>query len=139
MRKPHGTRSGVASSGVSNDVRHRLGQLGERLAAEHLGRRGFTILERNYRSRWGELDLVAFDGAVLIFVEVKTRRLAGDQAIVFDALHARKRAQVRKMAGRWLCERPDRPYAQELRFDAIGVTFDPAGRLVSLEHLEGAF
>ena len=54
-------------------------------------------------------------------------------------MHARKRAQVRKMAGRWLIERTDRPYADTLRFDAIGVTFDRAGRLVSLEHLEGAF
>jgi putative endonuclease len=102
-------------------------------------RRGFAILDRNYRTRWGELDLVAYDGEVLVFVEVKTRRLAGDGAAVFDALHARKRVQVRKMAGRWLCERPNRPYAQELRFDAIGVSFDLAGRFVALEHLEGAF
>ncbi len=43
------------------------------------------------------------------------------------------------MAGRWLSERTDRPYAEELRFDAIGVTFDPSGRLVAIEHLEGAF
>jgi putative endonuclease len=124
---------------VSEDARHRLGQLGERLAAEHMTRRGFAILDRNYRTRWGELDLVAYDGEVLVFVEVKTRRLAGDGAAVFDALHARKRVQVRKMAGRWLCERPNRPYAQELRFDAIGVSFDLAGRFVALEHLEGAF
>ena len=43
------------------------------------------------------------------------------------------------MAGQWLIERPDRPYADVLRFDAIGVTFDLAGRLCALEHLEGAF
>ena len=43
------------------------------------------------------------------------------------------------MAGRWLIERTDRPYADNVRFDAIGVTLDPAGRLVGLEHLEGAF
>jgi hypothetical protein len=43
------------------------------------------------------------------------------------------------MAGRWLVERTDRPYADNLRFDAIGVTFDTRGRLVRLEHLEGAF
>jgi len=43
------------------------------------------------------------------------------------------------MAGSWLIERTDRPYADNVRFDAIGVTFDPSGRLVSLEHLEGAF
>ena len=43
------------------------------------------------------------------------------------------------MAGTWLIERTDRPYAEDLRFDAIGITFDLSGRLVRLEHLEGAF
>jgi hypothetical protein len=43
------------------------------------------------------------------------------------------------MAGRWLIERSDRPRADELRFDAIGVTFTPDGRLLAIEHLEGAF
>jgi putative endonuclease len=43
------------------------------------------------------------------------------------------------MAAVWLNERRDRPYADEIRFDAIGVTLDRSGRLVSLEHLEGAF
>lgn len=124
---------------MSNDARHLLGGLGERLACEHLSRRGFEILERNYRTRWGELDLVAFDGNALVFCEVKTRRLSNGEGAVFDALHPRKRAQVRKMAGSWLCDRPHRPFAEELRFDAIGVTFDHRGRLISLEHLEGAF
>ena len=43
------------------------------------------------------------------------------------------------MAGQWLIEQPDRPYADVLRFDAIGVTFNLEGELVALEHLEGAF
>ncbi len=123
---------------VSRDPRHRLGQLGERLAAEHLTRSGFRIVERNYRTRWGELDIVAFDGTTLAFCEVKTRRLTAG-ASPFDALHPPKRARVRKMAGSWLIERTQRPYAEEVRFDAIGVTFDPAGQLVSIEHLENAF
>jgi putative endonuclease len=125
---------------VSSDPRHRLGQLGEQLAADHLNRRGFEIVERNYRTRWGELDIVAFDGTMLVFCEVKTRRLDSTAAqSPFDAIRHGKRSRVRKMAGRWLCERNDRPYADELRFDAIGVTFDPSGRLVGIEHLEGAF
>jgi putative endonuclease len=124
---------------VSNDVRHQLGRLGERLAGEHLVNRGFRILERNYRTRWGELDIIAFDVRVLAFCEVKTRRLAGGEGSPMDAIRSHKRNQVRKLAGRWLVERTDRPYAEVLRFDAIGVTFDRAGRLVSIEHLEGAF
>jgi putative endonuclease len=124
---------------VPRDQRPELGRLGEQLAAEHLIRRGFQIVERNYRTRWGELDIVAFDGRTLAFCEVKARRLSAPGRSPFESVHARKRSQVRKMAGSWLIERTDRPYADSLRFDAIGVTFDPSGRLVSLEHLEGAF
>jgi putative endonuclease len=125
--------------GVSADPRPELGRLGERLAAEHLIRRGFQIIERNYRTRWGELDIVAYDGRTLAFCEVKTRRLRTPGRDPLESVHARKRSQVRRMAGRWLVERTDRPYAANLRFDAIGVTFDADGRLVRLEHLEGAF
>jgi putative endonuclease len=125
--------------GVSTDHRPELGRLGERLAAEHLVRRGYQIVERNYRTRWGELDIVAYDGRTLAFCEVKTRRLRTPGRDPLESVHARKRSKVRKMAGRWLIERTDRPYAENLRFDAIGVTFDADGRLVRLEHLEGAF
>jgi putative endonuclease len=124
---------------MSEDRRHRLGMLGEQLAAEHLERRGFRIVERNYRTRWGELDIVAFDGRVMAFVEVKTRR--GDEGVSpFEAIRPHKCAQVRRMAHSWLVERRgQRPFAQAMRFDAIGVSFDPAGRLLAIEHLEGAF
>ena len=122
-----------------SDPRPRLGRLGEQLAAEHLLRRGFQIVERNYRTRWGELDIVAFDGRVLAFCEVKTRRVSPAGGSPLDAVRGLKRSQVRKMAGRWLIERTERPHADTLRFDAIGVMLDNADRLVSLEHLEGAF
>jgi putative endonuclease len=116
-----------------------LGAAGERLAAEHLVRRGYRILERNYRTRWGELDLVAYDGKTLAFCEVKTRTAGGHKGSPFEALSPAKQTQVRRMASRWLHERHDRPHAAVLRFDAIGVVFDDAGRLLALEHLEGAF
>ncbi len=71
---------------MSDDPRHRLGRLGEDLAAAHLERLGYTVLARNHRTRHGELDIVATDGGTLVFVEVKTRR-AGPGAR--EALHAR--------------------------------------------------
>jgi putative endonuclease len=123
---------------VSEDRRKRLGEAGEEVAAQHLIRRGFRILERNYRTRWGELDIVAFDGATLAFVEVKSRR-ASPGRTPFESVHSRKRTQVRRLAASWLSERPGRPFARALRFDAIAVTVDRDGRLVGLEHLEGAF
>jgi putative endonuclease len=124
---------------VPRDPRPQLGRLGEQLATEHLIRRGFQIVERNYRTRWGELDIVAYDGRTLAFCEVKTRRVTTPGRGPLESVHAVKRSKVRKMAGRWLIERTDRPYAHNVRFDAIGVTLDRSGRLVSLEHLEGAF
>jgi putative endonuclease len=124
---------------MATDPRRDLGQLGEQLASEHLERCGFTVVERNYRTRWGELDVIAFDGHTLAFCEVKTRRAGGRAGSAFEAVGRGKQTQVRRIAGRWLVERRDRPYADQIRFDAIGVTFDGAGRLISLEHLEGAF
>jgi putative endonuclease len=130
---------------VATDPRQQLGRSGEELAAEHLTRRGYAILERNYRTRWGELDIVALDpvSRTVVFVEVKTRRAVdGRRPAPLESVHPRKRWQVRKMAGGWLAERggPGRlPRVKNLRFDAIGITLDRAGRLVDLVHLEGAF
>src|ERR1019366_6878098 len=58
----HAMRRSVAR--VATDPRRDLGALGEQLASEHLERHGFTVMERNYRTRWGELDVIAFDGRV---------------------------------------------------------------------------
>lgn len=122
---------------MSTDQRHVLGQRGEALAAAHLERLGYAIVARNHRTRWGELDLVAHGHDVLVFCEVKTRRQGSGSP--FDALRGAKQHQVRRMAAAYLIEVADRPMASELRFDAVGVLIDAGGRLVGLEHLEGAF
>ena len=119
------------------DVRHTAGQRGEDLAAAHLERLGFAILARNHRTRYGELDLVAYDGETLVFVEVKTRRSGSREP--WENLHDRKRSQVRRMAIAWLTEGSDRPYGAQLRFDGIAVLLDAEGQLVRLDHLEAAF
>ena len=121
---------------MSDDRRHHLGHAGERLAAEHLERLGYTIVTRNHRTRYGEIDLVAADARTLVIVEVKTRRGRGHP---WDALGERKQRQVRRMGIAYMSEVEDRPKRSSVRFDAIGVTFDAAGRLVSLDHLENAF
>lgn len=123
------------------DLRRHTGSAGEQMAAEHLLRRGFEIVERNYRTRWGELDIIAFDGRTLVFCEVKCRRgLRGSTPVdPLEGIRGPKRAQVRRMAARWLVECQNRPRADELRFDVIGVTLDDSGGLVRLDHLEAAF
>ena len=122
---------------MPTDLRQHLGRIGEDLALAHLERLGYALVARNHRTRYGELDLVVFDGTTLVFVEVKTRRATGRGP--WEALHERKRKQVRRMAAAFLLEVTDRPHSPDLRFDAIGVVIDARGKLVRLDHLEAAF
>ncbi|HEY0392679.1 MAG TPA: YraN family protein [Solirubrobacterales bacterium] len=121
--------------------RQRIGRAAEDLAAAQLVGSGWQIVERNARTRFGELDIVALDGHTLVFVEVK----AGREHAAFGperpilGVDRRKQQRVRRLATAWMGERRDAPHYTEIRFDAIGVTFDNAGRLVDLEHIKGAF
>jgi len=121
---------------VPTDHRQTLGRRGEQLALEHLERRGFALVARNHRTRFGELDLVVAGDDLLVFCEVKARRAGSGHP--WDGLHPAKRAQVRRMARAFLTEVDDRPWFRELRFDAVGVVLDGGGGLVRLDHLEGA-
>lgn len=128
------------------DPRRALGRRGEDLAVEHLRRRGFAVLERNARTRHGEIDLIAFDGTTLVFAEVKTRRIGGakgtprDDQAPFAGLGTRQRARLRRLAAAWLAdEQRSRPFAETIRFDAIGVVLDTGGMLREVEHLENAW
>ena len=123
------------------DPRRRLGARGEELAARHLEARGFEIVERNFRTRYGELDIVARDARALVFCEVKTRVTGGRSgpASALEAIGPNKRRQVRALATQWLATTTERPHRSDVRFDAIGVTLTAGGELLALEHLEGAF
>ena len=130
---------------MSDEERRALGRRGEQLAADHLSRRGCVVLARNVRTRHGEIDLIARDSDTLVFVEVKTRSVAArargirpDQQPMVG-LGARQRARLRRLAAAWLREERARPAARTIRFDAIGVVLDTAGRLRRLEHVEGAW
>ncbi len=133
--------------------RRRLGRLGEELAARHLERLGYSLLDRNHRTRFGEIDLVAYDGATLAFVEVKTHRtlaprsdggprraspVAGSCADELGWPRARPRRRLRGLALAWLYRSTRRPTARAVRFDVISVVVGPCDELVALEHLEGA-
>jgi putative endonuclease len=114
-----------------------VGRFGEDLAARHLSDAGLDVLDRNWRCRDGELDIVALDGAVLAFVEVKTRstRAFGDPA---EAVNPVKAARIHRLAVRWLDEHRSGVGWPELRFDVVSVVrLAPGGP--SVEHLRGAF
>jgi putative endonuclease len=125
------------------DPRRRIGALGEALARRHLEARGFELLDANFRTRHGELDLVVADDRSLVFCEVKTRVVASassGELGPFASIGPHKRRQVRLMAREWLATRGVKESRRsELRFDAIGIELDAGGRLIGLEHLEGAF
>jgi len=111
------------------------------MAAARLAAAGWRIVERNARTRYGELDIVAIDGRDLVFVEVKAGRkgsaLGPERPIL--AVDARKQRRVRRLATAWMAERRRGVRYREIRFDAIGITFDRSGRAVGWEHLRAAF
>jgi len=122
----------VGSGPPAKDV---LGRRGEDLAAEHLVRRGLTVLARNWRRREGELDIVATDGARLVVCEVKTRSGTG-YGLPAESVTRAKAARIRRLAQAWLAE--NRVRWCEVRFDVVAVLLPPEGA-AALEHYEGAF
>jgi putative endonuclease len=123
---------------VSSDPRQSLGQLGEDLACAELQRRGYAILARRFRTRLGEIDIVADDGGTLVFVEVKTRAgpAFGDGAA---AVTAWKQRRVSLVAMEFLARQRawnNRP----CRFDVVSVDVAAGpGRRGSVEVFPGAF
>jgi len=111
-----------------------VGSAAERAAAEFLRARGYHILERNFRCRGGEIDLIALDGSTLVFVEVKVRRTLSRGAPI-EAVTAQKQSRVRAAAQEYLtfCGR----VFHRIRFDVISVVQTPRTR--ELTHLKSAF
>jgi putative endonuclease len=103
-------------------ARSKLGRAGEGLAADLYRRAGFTVLERNFRSGREEIDLIVARGGLLVFCEVKTRR-SEEWGSPSEAVHARKQAALRRVAGAWLSARRDRVRSgvNEVRFDVVSV------------------
>ena len=118
-------------------TRAQIGALGEQLAVDHLTSIGLQILARNWRCRYGELDVIAMDPAAgaVVFVEVKTRtsdRFGG----VEQAVTPQKVRRLRRLAGLWLAEQ-DRGWPT-IRFDVVAVQIDSVGSS-HIKHLRGVF
>ncbi|HEX3239576.1 MAG TPA: YraN family protein [Solirubrobacterales bacterium] len=123
-------------------ARQRTGARAEELVARRLATTGWEIVERNARTRYGELDIVALDGHALVFVEVKAgragNRLGPERPVL--AVDRRKQQRVRRLAAAWMAERRGQiPRFAEIRFDAVGVSFDRGGRVTAVEHISNAF
>jgi putative endonuclease len=112
-----------------------LGSLGEHIAATYLTDVGLRVLDRNWRCREGELDIVAREADALVFCEVKTRRGTGFGHPV-EAVTSAKQRRLRTLAQRWLAAHDE--HAPELRFDVVGVLVRPE-RPALVTHLRAAF
>jgi putative endonuclease len=122
-------------------ARRRTGEIAEELVARRLAAVGWEIVERNARTRYGELDIVARHGSTLVFIEVKGAREGtafGPEKPIL-AIDFRKQQRVRRLATAWMSERRDQPPYDEIRFDAVGVTLDRNGRAVDVDYVKGAF
>jgi putative endonuclease len=109
-----------------------LGRYGEDIAVAHLQAAGLQVLERNWRCRLGEIDVVAVDGDCLVVCEVKTRRsLAAGSPL--EAVTARKVGRLRRLTAAWLAGQ-DRHFAA-IRIDVVGV-FQPPHCSPVIEHLK---
>lgn len=110
------------------------GKIGERYTADYLKKKGYTILEMNFKSRFGEIDIIAKNKQYLVFVEVKTRAV-GAWVHPFEAITPGKRQKVVKTAQYYLMRHPT---TLQPRFDAAAV-FTRESALEKLEYLENAF
>lgn len=98
--------------------RHITGQAGEELAVNYLCNQGYSILERNYRTRWGEIDIVAKDKDTMYFFEVKTRH-SNQYGHPFEAVSYRKRRAIQRAAWAYLLKH--KPTYHGLALGVVGV------------------
>lgn len=112
-----------------------LGDYGERVAERYLVGQGMQILDRRWRCRYGELDLVALDDGCLVACEVKARRsqVAGRPV---DAVTPDKLDRLRRLAAAWLADHPER--FRDVRIDVVAVMVPRRGG-PRVEHLRGVF
>jgi putative endonuclease len=119
---------------VPRSDRQIVGARGEQCALDHYERLGFGVLDRNWRTRAGEIDLVLSDGRTTVFAEVKSRRIGGLDPVV--SITPGKRRRLRTLAVAWLADHPGRARTPAVRIDAVTVVLDASGALVALEQFE---
>lgn len=122
------------------DPRRIRGRAGEEIARGYLRDHDYSILESNFRTRYGEIDIIVKRGGVVAFVEVKARR-DKQYGEPFEAVNLRKQGQIRRMAGMWLAANEgDTALADcDFRFDVVSIMLDENSAASQLLHIEDAF
>ncbi|MGI6587669.1 MAG: YraN family protein [Peptococcia bacterium] len=113
-----------------------LGRKAEEIAVKYLEGQGYRIIERNFRCSFGEIDIIAEDVDVLVFVEVRSRRNSffglPQETVVWS-----KQQKLRRLASYYLKEK--QAWEKKCRFDVIGVLFDEENKIKSLDLIKDAF
>lgn len=135
LSTPGDSKKPASAAKVSRTM---LGRWGEEQAAGFLAEKGFSILERNWRAKSGELDLIASDNETLVFVEVRTRRAGSRFGTAEESVDWRKQKQVREIASYYLhCTNR---YGTPCRFDVVAITYDISkNQLTAIRHIPNAF
>jgi putative endonuclease len=121
---------------VARTARVRLGDAGERFAERSLSEKGWAVVARKWRGDGGEVDLVALDGDILVFVEVKTRRGAGYGAAE-EAVDGQKCERLLSLGEQFVASNPT--FASSLwRVDIVAITLDSRGHVARVNHIEDA-
>jgi putative endonuclease len=134
--RPPGWPPGGEAARRAAEWRERAARGGEQLAEQFLRLRGMLVVDRNVHSGRGELDLIAYEGETVVFVEVKLRSGADDSAPL-RAVGWKKRLDMSRAATRWLQAHglTNRP----VRFDVVGITWETDGSRIHAEHIRNAF
>ena len=117
-----------------NNAKQVLGKEGERIAEQYLKRKGYKLVERNYRCSAGEVDLIVLDRRVIVFVEVKTRTGHGF-GTPLEAVQPRKQRKMMQAAQFFLSQK--KLHQRDARFDVVGISWP--GQEPMVEHVENAF
>ncbi len=115
-------------------LRQLLGKTGEQTAAQFLKKNGCKILEKNFRNRIGEIDIIAAEGDVILFVEVKTREKGG-RVTPKEAVTPTKQKTLSKVAESWL--KTKNRQGSKARFDVIAIVSDQ--KITQIEWVKNAF
>lgn len=117
-------------------MKKHIGLIGEELAANHIKNEGYNILERNYRTKLGELDIIARDQNIIIFIEVKTRT-SNAYGTPSEAVNYKKQQTIRKLSQQYIKHKKLDNSCLGYRFDVIEVKL--AGKKYKIDHMENAF
>lgn len=137
MRREAGKQNKAVSSSPKRNNRAAAGREAEELAVQYLLRKGWTVVEKNWRCRAGEIDIIMRDGEEYVLVEVRSKRQSSSYGTAIEAIDARKQQRVR-MVAEWY-RSAYQLYEAKMRCDAIAVTFHAQGEHPTIQHIVAAF